>query len=161
MENSLQISDIMKHSNNEEYKNFADLVHRAMFYISLNDKFLQQALSDLKEPNPTLKTYLDEAIAAESRRKCFNDIAVSSSTLDSSGGSLFQNGMLLICKIRSRTQKSQMFQREVSQRATKSLISQTPPKTKMLRMQKLAKIQIKTKMQMKTKIPVAIAKNAK
>ena len=151
----LQIPEIMKPTSNAEYKNFADLVHRAMFYISLNDKFLQQALSDLKEPNPTLKTYLDEAIAAESRRKCFNDIAVSSSSLDSSGGSLFQNGTLLICKIRSRTQKSQMFQREVSQRATKSLISQTPPKTKMLRTQKQAKTKIKTKML------VAIAKNAK
>ena len=100
------IPEIMKPTNDDEYKAFDDLIHRAMFYISLNDKFLQQALSDLKVPNPTLKTYLDEAIAAESRRKCFNDIAVSSSTLDSSGGSLFQNGTLLICKIRSRTQKS-------------------------------------------------------
>ena len=82
----VQIPDIMKPTTDAEFKNFTDLVHRAMFYISLNDTFLQQALSDLKEPNPTLKSYLDEAIAAESRRKCFNDIAVSSSTLDSSGG---------------------------------------------------------------------------
>ena len=81
-----QIPDIMKPTNNNEYKSFSDLIQRAMFYISLNDKFLQQALSDLKEPNPTLKTYLDEAIAAESRRKCFQDIAVSSSNLDSNGG---------------------------------------------------------------------------
>ena len=76
----------MKPSSNEEFKNFADLVHRAMFYISLNDSFLQQALADLKEPAPTLKSYVDESIAAESRRKCFEDIKTSSSTLDSSGG---------------------------------------------------------------------------
>ena len=91
----LQIPDIMKPTNNAEYKSFADLVQRAMFYISWNDKFLQQALGDLKEPNPTLKTYLDEAIAAESRRKCFNDLAVSSSNLDSSGGHYLKMGSFL------------------------------------------------------------------
>ena len=57
-----------------------------MFYISLKDKYLQQALSDLKDDNPTLKTYLDEAVSAESKRECFQDIAISSSSLDSSGG---------------------------------------------------------------------------
>ena len=81
-----QIPNIMKPSTDDEYKNLADLVLRAMFYISLNDKYLQQALSDLKDDNPTLKTYLDEAVSAESKRKCFQDIAVSSSSLDSSGG---------------------------------------------------------------------------
>ena len=81
-----QIPNIMKPSTDDEYKNLADLILRAMFYISLNDKYLQQALSDLKDDNPTLKTYLDEAVSAESKRKCFQDIAVSSSCLDSSGG---------------------------------------------------------------------------
>ena len=81
-----QIPNIMKPSTDDEYKNLADLILRAMFYISLNDKYLQQALSDLKDDNPTLKTYLDEAVSAESKRKCFQDIAVSSSSLDSSGG---------------------------------------------------------------------------
>ncbi|MCP4438226.1 MAG: hypothetical protein GY810_04715, partial [Aureispira sp.] len=136
---------------------------RAMFYISLNDKFLQQALSDLKEPNPTLKTYLDEAIAAESRRKCFQDIAVSSSNLDSSGGSLFLNGTLLIQIVRKPVLKSQIFQRGVSQRAVKpikSLITQTP-KAKMLRKLKQAKIKLKTlKTKIKTKTQVVTAKNA-
>ena len=81
-----QIPDIMKPTTAVEFSNFADLILRAMFYISLNDAHLQKALSDLKEPNPTIKSYLDEAIAAESRRKCFNDINVSSNALDSSGG---------------------------------------------------------------------------
>ena len=62
-----------------------DLIHRAMYYISLDDKYLQQALSDLKTPNPTIKTYFDETVAAESRRKCFQDIAQSSTCLDSKG----------------------------------------------------------------------------
>ena len=81
-----QIPDIMKPTTPVEFTNFADLILRAMFYISLNDAYLQKALSDLKEPNPTIKSYLDEAIAAESRRKCFNDNNVSSNALDSSGG---------------------------------------------------------------------------
>ena len=80
------IPEIMKPTSNDEYKAFADLIHRAMYYISLDDTYLQQALSDLKDPAPTLKSYLEETIAAESRRKCFQDIATTSSTLDSKGG---------------------------------------------------------------------------
>ena len=118
------IPEIMKPTNNEEYKAFADLIHRAMYYISLDDTFLQQALSDLKDPAPTLKSYLDETIAAESRRKCFQDIATTSSTLDSKGGSPFQNGMRLIIKIKRRIIKRQMLQSVLGQRANKSLISQ-------------------------------------
>ena len=93
---SQAIPEIMKPSSEQELKDFADLIHRAMYYISLNDTYLQQALSDLKTPNPTLKTYFDETIAAESRRKCFQDIATTSSSLDSKGGSQSLNGMRLI-----------------------------------------------------------------
>ena len=107
-----QIPDIMKPSTPYKYKNFADLVLRAMFYISLNDKYLQQSLSDLKDANPTLKSYLDEAIAAESKRKCFQDIAVSSSNLDSNGGvtiskwdTSFGNDKIGIKKIRRGLRK--------------------------------------------------------
>ena len=91
------IPDIMKPTTNDEYKAFADLIHRAMYYISLDDTYLQQALSDLKDPTPTLKSYLEETLAAESHRKCFQDIATTSSTLDSKegGGSPIQNGMRL------------------------------------------------------------------
>ena len=63
-----QIPEVMKPSTNDENKSFVDLIHRAMYYISLNDSFLQQALADLKEAAPTLKSYVDESIAAESRR---------------------------------------------------------------------------------------------
>ena len=75
----------MKPSTEDENKAFVDLIYRAMYYISLDDKYLQQALSDLKTPNPTIKTYFDETVAAESRRKCFQDIATSSSNLDNKG----------------------------------------------------------------------------
>ena len=93
---SQAIPEIMKPSTEQEHKDFADLIHRAMYYISLNDTYLQQALSDLKTPNPTLKSYFDETIAAESRRKCFQDIATTSSSLDSKGGLQSLNGMHLI-----------------------------------------------------------------
>ena len=92
---SQAIPEIMKPSSEQEHKDFADLIHRAMYYISLDDTYLQQALSDLKTPNPTLKTYFDKTIAAESRRKCFQDIATTSSSLDSKGGSQSLNGMRL------------------------------------------------------------------
>ena len=88
----------MKPTNNDEYKAFTDLIHRAMYYISLDDTYLQQALSDLKDPAPTLKSYLEETIAAESRRKCFQDIATTSSTLDSKGGHHFKMGCVLFSK---------------------------------------------------------------
>ena len=49
------IPEVMKPTNDQGYKDFVDLVHRSMYYISLEDEFLQKALSDLKEPNPDLK----------------------------------------------------------------------------------------------------------
>ena len=82
---SQNIPEVMKPSTEEENKDFVDLIYRAMYYISLDDKYLQQALSDLKTPNPTIKNYFDETVAAESRRKCFQDISTSSSSLDNKG----------------------------------------------------------------------------
>ena len=93
---SQNIPEVMKPNTEQEFKDFADLIHRAMYYISLDDTYLQQALTDLKTPKPDLKAYFDKTIAAESRRKCFQDIATSSSSLDSKGGSQSLNGMRLI-----------------------------------------------------------------
>ena len=56
-----------------------------MFYISSEDEFLQKALSDLKEPNPDIKKYFDEACNAESRRQSFHDISKSSTFIESKG----------------------------------------------------------------------------
>ena len=82
---SQAIPEIMKPNTEQERKDFVDLIHRSMYYISLEDTYLQQALSDLKSPKPNLKEYFDETVAAESRRKCFQDIATSSSSLDGKG----------------------------------------------------------------------------
>ncbi|MCP4355598.1 MAG: hypothetical protein GY793_08225, partial [Proteobacteria bacterium] len=79
------IPEVMKPNTETERKDFVDLIYRAMFYISLEDEFLQKALSDLKDPNPNIKTYFDEACAAESRRQSFQDITQSSTCLDSKG----------------------------------------------------------------------------
>ena len=79
------IPEIMKPTNDAGYKDFVDLIHRSMYYISLEDEFLQKALSDLKEPNPDLKKYFDEACNAESRLKAFQDITKSSTSIEDKG----------------------------------------------------------------------------
>ena len=75
----------MKPTDNAGYKDFVDLIHRSMFYISLEDEFLQKALSDMKEPNPDIKKYFDEACNAESRRLSFQDISKSSTSVENKG----------------------------------------------------------------------------
>ena len=79
------IPEVMKPTNDQGYKDFVDLVHRSMYYISLEDEFLQKALSDLKDPNPDLKKYFDEAVNAESRLKAFQDITKSSTSVEDKG----------------------------------------------------------------------------
>ncbi|MCP4254864.1 MAG: hypothetical protein GY775_15955, partial [Candidatus Scalindua sp.] len=79
------IPEVMKPTSDAERVTFVDLIHRAMFYISLEDEFLQKALSDLKEPNPTIQHYYNEACAAESRRQSFQDITQSSTCLENKG----------------------------------------------------------------------------
>ena len=79
------VPEIMKPVDNAGYKDFVDLIHRSMFYISLEDEFLQKALSDMKEPDPTLKKYFDEACNAESRRLSFQNISKSSTSIDNKG----------------------------------------------------------------------------
>ena len=82
------IPEIMKPSDNDGYKEFVDLMHRSMFYISLEDEFLQKALSDMKEPKPDLKKYFDEACNAESRRMSFQDISKSNTSVENKGVSI-------------------------------------------------------------------------
>ena len=79
------IPEVMKPTDEDGRKEFVDLIHRSMFYISLEDEFLQKALSDLKEPNPDIKKYFDEACNAESRRQSFQDISKSSTSIESKG----------------------------------------------------------------------------
>ena len=65
---------------------FVDLIKRSLFYFSLDDKYLQEQISNMKEDDPSLKKFFDEAVLAEQKRKSFQEIGVSSSQLDSSGG---------------------------------------------------------------------------
>ena len=58
------IPETMKPSTEQGRKDFVDLIHRSMFYISLDDEYIQKALSDLKDDKPTLKKYFDEAQSA-------------------------------------------------------------------------------------------------
>ena len=79
------IPESMKPSTEQGRKDFVDLIHRSMFYISLDDEYIQKALSDLKDDAPTLKKYFDEAQAAECRRSSYKDIAKTCTTTDSNG----------------------------------------------------------------------------
>ena len=65
------IPEIMKPTTDAERKDFVDLMHRSMYYISREDSYLQKSLSDLKVAKPTLQAYFEEAVAAESRRRCY------------------------------------------------------------------------------------------
>ena len=51
------IPEIMKPTDDNGYKDFVDLINRSMFYIALDDEFLQKALSDLKDAKPNLRKY--------------------------------------------------------------------------------------------------------
>ena len=64
------IPDIMKPTTDPERKEFVDLMHRSLYFISLEDSFLQKSLTDLKVAKPTLQAYFEEAVAVESRRPC-------------------------------------------------------------------------------------------
>ena len=79
------IPEVMKPTDENGRKDFVDLIHRSMYYISLEDEFLQNALSDLKDPNPDIKKYFDEACNAESRRQSFREISISSTSTESKG----------------------------------------------------------------------------
>ena len=75
----------MKPSDLAGYKEFVDLIDRSLFYIALDDEVLQKALSDLKDPKPTLTKYFEEACMAENRRLSFQNIAKSSVSTENKG----------------------------------------------------------------------------
>ena len=81
-----QLPECMLPSDAAENVKFVDLIKRALFYFCLEDKFLQEQLCNLKNEDITLKTFFDEALVAEQKRKAFQEIGVSSSHLDSSAG---------------------------------------------------------------------------
>ena len=79
------IPENMKPNDNNSYKAYVDLIDRSLFYIALDDEVLQKALSDIKDPIPTLSKYFEEAILAENRRLSFQNIAKSSVSTENRG----------------------------------------------------------------------------
>merc|ERR1712175_13848 len=69
----------------EEKDKYIDLMNRSMYFISLDDDYLQKEVSNLKTANPTIKTYYDEVVSAEGRLNTYNDITKSSTSTDPSG----------------------------------------------------------------------------
>ena len=79
------IPETMNPSDEAGRIEFVDLIKRAMFFISLEDEYIMKALTDLKDPNPNLMKYLEEACAAESRRQSYQEITKSSTSVENSG----------------------------------------------------------------------------
>ena len=66
-------------------RRFVDLIKRSLFYYCLDDPYLQKELCDLKGVQ-TYKTYFDQAVIAEQKRKSFSEIGVSGAKLDFASG---------------------------------------------------------------------------
>ena len=79
-----RIPDSMSPTTNDERVKFVDLIMRSMFYLGLEDTYLQQQICDHNDDDPTLKKFFDIACEAEQKRKSFQSIGTSSSQLDSS-----------------------------------------------------------------------------
>ncbi|CAL4142494.1 unnamed protein product, partial [Meganyctiphanes norvegica] len=76
----------MTPSTDVEYKEFSDLVKRSLFYLNLDDKFLQEELCKLKEEDQKLPKFLEEAVKAEAHKKAFVEIGNTGAQLDTSQG---------------------------------------------------------------------------
>ena len=55
---------------------------RSAFYYGLDDLYIQREVSNIKESDQSLKSFLDEAIAAESRAIHYKDTLDRSHALD-------------------------------------------------------------------------------
>ncbi len=77
---------MMSPTTNDEREQYVDLINRSLFYYCLDDKYIQEELCDIKDPNVTLKLFFDNACVAEQKRKSFQDIGATSSSLDSTSG---------------------------------------------------------------------------
>ena len=51
------IPECMKPTSDQDRVDFVDLVYRSMYFVSLEDDYLQKELSDSKEPKPDIKKY--------------------------------------------------------------------------------------------------------
>ena len=52
-------------ADDDERTAYVDLINRSLFYFSLEDKFLKEQISNLKDDDLMLKKFFDEAVVAE------------------------------------------------------------------------------------------------
>merc|ERR1711917_6732 len=80
-------SECLKPKTPVEKERYIELMNRSMYYISVNDDYLQKELSKLKLTDPTEKDYYNEVCAAEARLNTYNDINKATVTAVDAEGS--------------------------------------------------------------------------
>ena len=81
-----QLPVCMHPSTDPEYKEFTDLIKRSLFYLNLDDKYLQEELCKIREEEQKLPKFLEEAVKAETHRKAFVEIGTTGAALDTTQG---------------------------------------------------------------------------
>lgn len=81
-----QLPACMMPSSDEEYKELADLIKRSLFYLNLDNAYLQEELCKIKEYKQKLPRFLEEAVKAEAHRKVFVEIGTTGAALDTTQG---------------------------------------------------------------------------
>merc|ERR1712240_375212 len=79
--------ECLKPKTSEEKDRYIELMNRSMYFISVNDDYLQKELSNLKLTDPTEKDYFNEVCAAEARLNTYNDITKATVTAVAAEGS--------------------------------------------------------------------------
>merc|ERR1712240_882723 len=77
--------ECLKPQTEAEKDRYIDLMNRSMYFISLNDDYLQKELSNLKKADPTEKDFFDEVVSAEARLNTYNDISKTTVSAEGSG----------------------------------------------------------------------------
>ena len=74
----------LKPTSDAEKDYFIDLIQRSLYYHALDDRYLEQKLSDIKESDQTLQAFHHESIRAEAQREHYQSVTATSNVLDSS-----------------------------------------------------------------------------
>ena len=77
--------ECLKPQTDAEKDKYIDLMNRSMYFISLDDDYLQKEVSNLKIADPTEKDFFDEAVSAEARLNTYNDISKTTVSAEGSG----------------------------------------------------------------------------
>merc|ERR1712240_1000334 len=77
--------ECLKPVTDAEKDKYIDLMNRSMYFISLDDDYLQKEVSNLKTADPTIKTFFDEVVSAEARLNTYNDITKTTVSTEGSG----------------------------------------------------------------------------